>query len=187
YVNFGGDGSMAAGWPKQDEWMPFDEAWAANLNHLQNSCRNNGWAENNDESELQAIKSSIVAESTSSQIPKEFILAVMMQETGGCVRAPTTTFQLPSPGLMQSGGTASCAGVTPCPADKIQAMIHEGTAGEGLRMSLKFALDSFADVADSSKWYKAARQYNAGQYATGLNLGVSSTPCYASDVTNRLL
>jgi hypothetical protein len=27
YTVYGGDGSMAAGWPKQSEWMPFDEAW----------------------------------------------------------------------------------------------------------------------------------------------------------------
>ena len=27
YTTYGGDGSMAAGWPKQSEWMPFDEAW----------------------------------------------------------------------------------------------------------------------------------------------------------------
>jgi hypothetical protein len=27
YVAFGGNGSMAAGWPKQSEWMSFDDAW----------------------------------------------------------------------------------------------------------------------------------------------------------------
>lgn len=27
YITFGGDGSMSAGWPTQDEWMPFEEAW----------------------------------------------------------------------------------------------------------------------------------------------------------------
>ena len=27
YITFGGDGSMSAGWPKQTEWMSFDDAW----------------------------------------------------------------------------------------------------------------------------------------------------------------
>jgi hypothetical protein len=31
YTTFGGDGSMAAGWPHQNEWLPFDKAWYAYL------------------------------------------------------------------------------------------------------------------------------------------------------------
>lgn len=27
YITFGGDGSMSAGWPTQDEWISFKEAW----------------------------------------------------------------------------------------------------------------------------------------------------------------
>ncbi|KAG9192605.1 hypothetical protein G6011_11339 [Alternaria panax] len=192
YVTFGGDGSMLAGWPKQKEWMSFDDAWSANQNFIKGSCKHNGWSDNNSDAETQAIKDSIQTESHNSGVPKEFILAVMMQESKGCVRAPTSQSDAHSPGLMQGAGTASChplgqVPTSPCPADEIRAMIHEGTAGEGLRTSLKESLDAFSTTRDDSKYYKAARRYNSGSQITNPNLGLSATACYASDIANRLI
>ncbi|KAI4955121.1 hypothetical protein J4E91_000977 [Alternaria rosae] len=192
YITFGGDGSIAAGWPKQSEWKSFEDAWASNQEIIKGSCEHNGWGDNNSDAETQAIKDSIESESEASGVPKELILAVMMQESKGCVRAPTTQSDAHNPGLMQGAGTASCHPLTqnaisPCPANVIHDMIHEGTAGEGLRSSLKKSLDAFSTTPDDSKYYKAARLYNSGDQVTDPNLGQGSTACYASDIANRLI
>lgn len=117
-----------------------------------------------------------------------------MQESKGCVRVQTTHYDSANPGLMQSAGQASCnpngTPISPCPADEIRAMIHDGTAGEGLRTTLKNAIDFFdpTGTADDSKWYKAARRYNAGEVLMDdNNLGIGPTKCYASDIANRLV
>ncbi|KAF1843391.1 uncharacterized protein K460DRAFT_315664, partial [Cucurbitaria berberidis CBS 394.84] len=194
YVMLGGDGSMNAGWPSRSDWMSFEKAWDANLKTIQQSCENQGWGKNNNEVETRAIKASIEEESGTSGIPEELILAVMMQESRGCVRAPTTHYDFDNPGLMQSAGKASCNTdgnlISPCPVNKIRAMIHDGTAGEGLRTTLKNSLTFFdpTGAADDSKWYKVARRYNAGEVLMDeKNLGIGPTKCYASDIANRLV
>ncbi|CAN9086399.1 unnamed protein product [Alternaria alternata] len=192
YITFGGDGSMSAGWPKQTEWMSFDDAWNANQDFIKGSCKHNGWGDNNNDAETKAIKESIESESEVSGVPKEFILAIMMQESKGCVRAPTSESDAHNPGLMQGAGTTTChpvgqSSISPCPANDIRAMIHEGTAGEGLRTSLKESLVAFSTTTDDSKYYKAARRYNSGSQVTNPNLGHSATACYASDIANRLI
>jgi hypothetical protein len=125
---------------------------------------------------------------TSDQI-QEFILAIMMQESKGCVRAPTTAWGHANPGLMQSAeGKGSCNPdgnpISPCPATEIRQMIHDGTNGDGLETTLTQCVAD-AGTTDDSKWYKAARLYNAGRI-TDNNLGIGPTPCYASDIANRL-
>ncbi|KAF9694244.1 hypothetical protein EKO04_007773 [Ascochyta lentis] len=189
YIMFGGDGTMATGWPSRKSWLNFDDAWEANLKTIQNSCQVEGWGENNSNAETQAIKDSITSESSATGIPKEFILAIVMQESKGCVRAPTTRWSHDNPGLMQSAqgkGTCNPDGnpISPCSASTIRLMIHDGTNGDGLETTLKQCLAD-AGTSDDSKWYKAARLYNAGRI-TDNNLGVGPTPCYASDIANRL-
>lgn len=179
----------------------------ANLDTIQNSCEVEGWGQRNSDAETQAIKDSIVAESKLSGMPKvghrdsvlrapththsqqEFILAIVMQESKGCVRAPTTRWSHDNPGLMQSAqGTGSCNPdgnpVSPCPSTEIRQMIHDGTNGDGLETTLTQCVAD-AGTTDDSKWYKAARLYNAGRI-TDNNLGIGPTPCYASDIANRL-
>ncbi|KAF1926360.1 uncharacterized protein M421DRAFT_422704 [Didymella exigua CBS 183.55] len=189
YIMFGGDGTMALGWPSQKQWLSWDDAWKASLDTILNSCQVEGWGENNSNAETQAIKDSIVDESKSSGIPKEFILAIMMQESKGCVRAPTTRWSHDNPGLMQSAqGTGSCNPdgnpISPCSSTKIRQMIHDGTNGDGLETTLTQCVAD-AGTTDDSKWYKAARLFNAGRI-TDNNLGIGPTPCYASDIANRL-
>lgn len=112
-----------------------------------------------------------------------------MQESKGCVRAPTTRWSHDNPGLMQSAqGTGTCNPdgnpISPCSSTAIGQMIHDGTNGDGLETTLtQCVADSGA--TDDSKWYKAARMYNAGRI-TDNNLGIGPTPCYASDIANRL-
>ena len=113
----------------------------------------------------------------------------MMQESKGCVRAPTTRWSHDNPGLMQSAqgkGTCNPDGnpISPCSKDTIRLMIHDGTDGDGLETTLTQCVAD-AGTTDDSKWYKAARLYNAGRI-TDNNLGIGPTPCYASDIANRL-
>jgi len=113
-----------------------------------------------------------------------------MQESKGCVRAPTTNYGVTNPGLMQShDGTGSCnnGGVQdPCPQSEITQMITDGTtgtsSGDGLEQTM-----SQAGSDDVSKYYKAARIYNSGSVASSGNLNDGiATHCYASDIANRL-
>lgn len=120
---------------------------------------------------------------------QEFILAIVVQESKGCVRAPTTYWSHDNPGLMQSAqgkGTCNPSGspISPCSDATIRQMIHDGTDGDGLETTLTQCVAD-AGTTDDSKWYKAARLYNAGRI-TDNNLGIGPTPCYASDIANRL-
>ncbi|KAL7774355.1 hypothetical protein CFE70_005267 [Pyrenophora teres f. teres 0-1] len=193
YKVYRGDGSLLAGWPTQTSWLPFDAAWAAALPQIRTSCQNNGWGPDNTMEETWSVRNAILTSAAQSSIPAAFILAIVMQESRGCVRAPTTKFggQF-NPGLMQTAGRASChplyaKPLMPCPDTIIVDMIAEGTMGTGLGMSLKEALSAFADEEGPAKYYKAARRYNSGPGVTTPDLGVGSTNCYASDVANWLI
>ena len=105
------------------------------------------------------------------------------------MRAPTTRWSHDNPGLMQSAqgkGTCNPDGnpISPCKADIIRLMIHDGTDGDGLETTLTQCVAD-AGTTDDSKWYRAARLYNAGRI-TDNNLGIGPTPCYASDIANRM-
>jgi hypothetical protein len=129
-----------------------------------------------------------------------------MQETGGCVRAPTSIGFVDNPGLMQDhDGTATCnsnharngeplsdgEASVPCPPDQISAMILEGTAGTPNGDGLATCLNTAAMLGGSgaTAYYWAARIYNTGSYTVGSDLSapVAGTSCYATDVANRLL
>ena len=69
---------------------------ASNQDTIKGSCENHGWGDNNSDAETQAVKDSIESESAASGVPKELILAIMMQESKGCVRAPTTASDAPN-------------------------------------------------------------------------------------------
>lgn len=121
-----------------------------------------------------------------------YLLAVMMQESKGCVRAPTTNYGQNNPGLMQSfNGLATCNPdnvnfKTPCPKETIVEMIREG-AGIGRPFGLMQAMEQSA-ATDASKYYKASRIYNSGSIAASGNLGDGiATHCYASDIAARLV
>jgi hypothetical protein len=113
-----------------------------------------------------------------------------MQESNGCVRAPTTNYGVRNPGLMQShNGAGTCNDGTvqnPCPASQVMQMIQDGTAGTSSGDGLKQCLAE-TGAADVSMYYKAARIYNSGSIASTKNLGQGvATHCYASDIANRL-
>lgn len=120
-----------------------------------------------------------------------FVLAIVLQESSACVRAPTTSYSHRNPGLMQSHdgvGTCNERGIkSPCPTQTIEQMIRDGvlgtSSGDGLRQLYSKAGGNIPDV----KYYNVARMYNSGSLdASGdLEKGVASH-CYVSDVANRL-
>lgn len=113
-----------------------------------------------------------------------------MQESNGCVRAPTTNYGVSNPGLMQDhdgSGTCNSGGSVqnPCPSDQITQMIKDGVEGTAAGDGLKQCIAQ-AGTNDVSKYYKAARIYNSGSVTDdNLSAGVA-THCYASDIANRM-
>ncbi|KAL2867431.1 LysM peptidoglycan-binding domain-containing protein [Aspergillus lucknowensis] len=191
YNVLGGAGKVAEGWPSLDHWWPdFDEMFEANRDTMKQSCTQ--WnVPNNSDQEIDDISSAIKSVSSSSGVDPRFILAIVIQESNGCVRAPTTDNGVINPGLMQShNGVGSCNNgqvLTPCPADQITQMIKDGTEGTADGAGLLGCLEEAGGLGDVSSYYRAARIYNSGSIAPSGNLGDGiATHCYSSDVANRL-
>jgi len=173
-----------------DDWVStFEDMFSFNMPVMTASCSQFG-VPNNSEQEVQAISTAIQTVAGETGVDPRFILAIMLQESNGCVRAPTTNFGVNNPGLMQDyNGAASCniggSVQNPCPANTITQMIRDGvagTSGPGLVQNL-----AQAGCSDVSKFYKAARIYNSGSIPASGDLGApGATPCYASDIANRL-
>lgn len=162
----------------------------ANRDNMKQAC--DQWnVPNNSDQEMDDISSSIQEVASSSGVDPRFILAIVVQESNGCVRAPTTDNGVINPGLMQShNGEGSCnkggSVQTPCPKAQIKQMIQDGTAGTSAGDGLKQCLAQ-AGGTDSSAYYAAARIYNSGSVDGSGNLGKGiATHCYSSDIANRL-
>ena len=144
----------------------------------------------NNDTDIAAIKDGIVSASCKTGLPKRFLMAIMIQESRGCVHVVTTSNGNTNPGLMQSfNGNATCnvggQAVASCQHDTIVEMIEQG-AGVGLEFGLQQALQK-AGGSDAQAYYKAARIYNSGSLDPSGNLGLGiATHCYATDITNRL-
>lgn len=147
-------------------------------------------AENDSETELAYLSSSIQSVAESSGVDARFILAIVLQESNGCVRVGTTNNGVTNPGLMQShAGTGSCGSQkeSACPESEILLMIKEGTEGTSSGDGLMQCLAANGGSGETA-YYRAARCYNSGSVAASGNLGQGgSTHCYVSDVANRLL
>ncbi|KAF7559745.1 hypothetical protein G7046_g4410 [Stylonectria norvegica] len=191
YTFYTGNGSGGSGWPTLAKWGTFDELWNTNQNILQNSCVWNNYGANNSPQEIADIRTAILQVSSEAQVGPRFMLAIVLQESKGCVRAPTRNNGVVNPGLMQShNGSGSCAGVNPCPFNSILQMIRDGTAGTSSGDGLKQTLAKTAPTTGSGSernYFAAARMYNSGSVDyNNLNNGLGSTPCYSTDVANRL-
>lgn len=113
----------------------------------------------------------------------------MLQESSGCVRAPTSNYGVRNPGLMQShnGGGTCNSDITgqvqsPCPAGVITQMIREGAGGTDSGDGLANCINQSGRSNDAD-FYRAARIYNSGSVASSgrLECGIA-THCYASDI-----
>lgn len=188
-----GDGSTSAGWPSQSDWYDFEDLWVINRPIMGTTCDSVFQVENNSDEENTAIYNSIKDVSQSTGVDPRFILAIMMQESNGCVRVHTTSYSHDNPGLFQSNqGTGTCypkngSPTSPCPNDMIHQMVEDGVAGTSSGDGLKQLLDTCAGKG-AQTYYEAARMYNSGSIASDGNLGQGvATHCYASDVANRLI
>lgn len=159
---------------------------------MQESCENNWAVPNDSASEIATLKSSILSVAAANNVDPRFVLAIVMQESNGCVRVVTTSWSVANPGLMQShAGAGSCNNgsvvQSPCPESEITQMITDGTAGTSTGDGLKQCLVE-TGVSDVSRYYRAARIYNGGAGGYNANdLGSGCcTLCYSSDVANRL-
>ena len=65
------------------------------------SCQQWGVPDDSDQ-EIAEMKASILSVSSGTGIDARFILAIIMQESTGCVRVITTAYSHANPGLMQS-------------------------------------------------------------------------------------
>jgi len=167
----------------------------ANTAMMRDSCVNIGahCGENNSDDEIDQIWDAIQFVAYLTGVDHRFILAVMLQESGGCVRVRATGNGSTNPGLMQShNGQYTCNRnselLNPCPASHIFGMINDGVGGTGDGDGLAGALNKVATCDDGRQYYKAARQYNSGSIPdeTRLEIAGFSTACYASDIANRL-
>jgi hypothetical protein len=86
---------------------------------------------NNSQDEVTLVHDGIQQIAQSTGVDSRFILAIIMQESGGCVRAPTTNYGVTNPGLMQShDGPGSCNSGSlqnPCPEKEVNQMITDGS------------------------------------------------------------
>lgn len=191
---YNGDGSSSAGWPAESAWADFDSLWEANLPTIKISCAQFTQAENSDQ-ENDDMKSAIQSVGSSSGVDPRFILAIIMQESKGCVRVDSTYGSVSNPGLMQSHdgkGTCYNAAAGQCSSADITQMISDGTEGTAYQGSnggpgLKQLMSQCSSASGSQQYYEAARMYNSGSIAPGGDLGQGvATHCYAADIANRL-
>ncbi|KAI5359367.1 putative transglycosylase SLT domain 1, Lysozyme-like domain superfamily [Septoria linicola] len=168
--------------PNADDWVSFDHMWKSNKAKMKTACTDHSWGENNSDDEMDQIKDAIQYVSKASLVDHRLILAVIIQESKGCLRVTSTdsVHGVHNPGLMQSHDGSSYD--EKHSSDSIRQMIKDGTQGTPKGDGLVQVLDRFGDA------YSAARAYNSGDVAKSGDLSdaIGATPCYASDVANRL-
>ncbi|KAE9993316.1 hypothetical protein EG327_005510 [Venturia inaequalis] len=192
YRMYTGTGQSTS-WPSMEQWVStFDEMFTINMKVITTGCTQFNVAVNSAQ-ETSNIATGIKTVATETGIDSRFILAILLQESNGCVRAPTTSYGVRNPGLMQDhDGSATCneAGriQNPCPASTIKQMIRDGVAGTPAGDGLVQTMAKAGGYATStSKYYVSARIYNSGSLAANGDLGAGiATHCYVSDVANRL-
>ncbi|KAK3720112.1 hypothetical protein LTR37_003935 [Vermiconidia calcicola] len=158
YKVFTGTGDPSEGWPKISAWLNFEELWSSNLaSRISTSCAD--WdTSNNHPGESAVIRKALLDQSKATGIDARFALVIMLQESGGCVRVPTTDNGVTNPGLFQSHNGAGTCSTSPCPKVKIDQMVQDGMAGTASGDGLKqlYAQTTSTGVA---KYYQAARMY----------------------------
>ena len=152
------------------------------------------WNVDNDSGpEVGAIWNAIEAVAAETGVDHHFILATIIQESGGCVRVPTTNYGVRNPGLMQDhNGSGTCnSDLTgeiddPCPDATILQMVTDGTGGTPDGDGLAQCINE-SGLGDDADFYRAARLYNSGSIDDSGDLGAGiATHCYSSDIANRL-
>ncbi|KAF2170466.1 hypothetical protein M409DRAFT_19287 [Zasmidium cellare ATCC 36951] len=172
----------ASNFPNHTLWISFEDMWNNNVNNIQQSC---GWLKygaDDSDKEIQDIYNAIQDRANASLVDHRLILALVLQESHGCVRVPHTTSYggVKNTGLMQAhdGHEYNSRHM-----DKsIRYMVQDGTQGTKKGDGLVQVLNMYGNP------YSAARAYNSGLIPKSGDLSESggATACYVSDVANRL-
>ncbi|KAL9089865.1 MAG: hypothetical protein Q9159_002335 [Coniocarpon cinnabarinum] len=172
---------FGSNYPSQDTWATFEDLWTANSKLLSEACTNLGDGADNTADQTQAIRDGIMQVSGESFVDPRFIMAIMMQESHGCVNVGTTSNGVSNPGLMQSHNGVSFSASDP--KGSITQMIRDGVQGTASGDGLVQILN-----AHGGDPWKASRVYNSGSIAPDgdLNNGNGATASYVMDVANRL-
>jgi len=93
YTMYWGDGSAGAGWPAKENWVSFENMFNNNKQIMFSSCGWNSWGADDSGPEVGAIYDSIQQVATETSVDHRFILAVIIQESGGCVRVSYLFFE----------------------------------------------------------------------------------------------
>lgn len=123
--------------------------WITNAHIIARSCDLWYKQPNNNAQETSDLYDAIKQVAHETRVDHRFILAVVMEETRGCVRANGSIDDAaPSTGLLQGyKGTHTCNSngkvTNPCPADNILGQIRDG--GEFAKSRLFLASCAFAD------------------------------------------
>ncbi|KAK4495003.1 hypothetical protein PRZ48_013330 [Zasmidium cellare] len=179
YKYYQGDASK---FPNNTLWISFEDMWNNNVNNIQQSC---GWLKygtDDSDQEIQNIYNGIQDRANASLVDHRLILALVLQESHGCVRVPHTKSYggVKNTGLMQAHDGHE---YNSHHSDKsIIYMIQDGTQGTKKGDGLVQLLNMYTNP------YSAARAYNSGLIAKSGDLsdGAGATACYVSDVANRL-
>jgi hypothetical protein len=158
--------------------------------YIRKSCEQFG-VPANSRAEMSAIKAAIEDEAAETGLSATFIASIGLQESGLCVRAPTTRYSHANPGIYQThAGEGSCnpeggRPLVPCPEDTIRLMTREGargtSSGDGL---LQLFRKTRGDLTE--RYWKTARMYNSGTALERMEDGVA-THSYVADVANRVV
>lgn len=115
-----------------ESWVSFNEMWITNAHIIARSCDLWYKEPNNSDQEMSDLYDAIKQVAHQTRVDHRFILAAIMQETRGCVRANSTTVDnVVNSGLLQSyKGSNTCNGngkvLTPCPAANILGQVNDG-------------------------------------------------------------
>jgi len=175
------------GFPASDKWIEFDDMWNQGLDVMFNSCENNPSTAPGDTGEQAGqIWNAIQQVSQASLVDHRFILAVIMQESKGCVNIITTGNPdgIDNPGIMQSAGGVSFVGngaSLDAQQASINQMVIDGTQGTAFGDGLVQCINQYGDI------YSAARCYNSGSVdESNLNFDDAGTSSYVMDIANRM-
>ena len=160
----------------------------ANTKLMKQACTNLGYSPDNTDQQNQMIKNGIDVVAKQSMVDPRFILAIIMQESHGCLAVPTTNNGISNPGLMQSHNGAKWVGASASPDEQQKSIIQQitdgvqGTNGQpGGGDGLVQGINKYGDI------YAASRMYNSGSCDTSdLNNGYSATASYVQDIANRM-
>ena len=86
YRQYWGDGGPEAGWPAKSQWVSFRAMFDNNKAIMFNSCGWNGWGADNSGEEIGQIYNAIQKIALETGVDHRFILATIIQESGGCTR-----------------------------------------------------------------------------------------------------